>query len=216
MPLLHRSTLPNVITVGRIVMAPLVFFLIFRPTFSARLLAFILFLIAAFSDLWDGYLARKYGWISNFGKLLDPIADKLLVVVTFIPFYVLSHRGDDFMRYPFWPYEFPLWVMLVVFGREALVTVLRGIVARRGVVIPAGEAGKRKAVWQNIFIGSAIMWYALHAAARENGWIGLTWNAWRTFHAIFLSVTLLVALAMTVYSMLIYLYHWRSLVSHPT
>ena len=65
--IVHRSTLPNAITVLRILLAPAVFFLMFEPSFSARLLAFVLFLVAAFSDLVDGFLARKYGWISDFG-----------------------------------------------------------------------------------------------------------------------------------------------------
>src|SRR4051812_40082964 len=114
---MDRRAIPNVITVARIIAAPIVFFLLFDPDFTPRIIAFLLFLVAAFSDLWDGYLARKYGWISNFGKLVDPIADKLLLIVTFIPFYILSHRDDDFTAYPFWG-RLPLWVMLVVFGRE--------------------------------------------------------------------------------------------------
>ena len=89
---LRPSTLPNLITVARIVLAPVIFILLFVPTFSARLVAFVLFLMAAFSDLWDGHLARKHGWISDFGKLVDPIADKLLLAATFLPFYILSHR----------------------------------------------------------------------------------------------------------------------------
>ena len=87
--MLRPSTLPNLITVTRIALTPVIFALIFVPTFSARLTAFVLFLIAAFSDLWDGHLARKYGWISDFGKLVDPIADKLLLVATFLPVYIL-------------------------------------------------------------------------------------------------------------------------------
>lgn len=208
---MDRKVIPNVITIGRIVMAPIVFFLIFDPDFNARLLGFILFLVAAFSDLWDGYLARKYGWISNFGKLLDPIADKLLLIVTFIPFYVLSHRADEFTRYPIWG-TLPLWVVIVVFGREVLITGLRSFAARRGVVIPAGSAGKRKAVWQNIFIGTTIFWYAIHSAAREHGWNGTTWYAWRTFNGMTLAVTLFISIVLTLYSLGVYLWSWRSLV----
>jgi len=99
MPVIERHTLPNVITVGRIALAPIVAVLLFIPTFTARLLAFVLFLIAAFSDLWDGYLARKHGWISDFGKLVDPIADKLLLIVTFVPFYILSHGASAHGRF---------------------------------------------------------------------------------------------------------------------
>jgi len=138
--MVHRSTLPNAITVARILMAPAVFYLMFQPEFSARLLAFVLFVVAGVSDLVDGSLARKYGWISDFGKLVDPIADKLLLVAIFVPFYVLSHRPDA-IPLPLWR-TLPLWVLLVVFGREVLITIIRAIAARRGTIIPAGRAGK--------------------------------------------------------------------------
>lgn len=210
MSLFRRSTLPNAITVGRIVLAPAILLLLLDEDASARLLAFVLFLVAAFSDLWDGYLARKHGWISDFGKLVDPIADKLLLVVTFVPFYVLSHRPDA-QPLPLW-HTLPLWVVLVVFGRELLITVIRALAARRGIVIPAGKAGKYKALAQNIFIGTAIFWYALESAARENGWAGRGWEAWKSFHGAVLAVTLLAAVALTVYSLVVYLWGWRSLV----
>jgi CDP-diacylglycerol--glycerol-3-phosphate 3-phosphatidyltransferase len=212
MPVLHRSTLPNAITVARIVMAPAVFFLMFEPDFSPRLVAFILFVVAGVSDLVDGKLARKYGWISNFGKLVDPIADKLLLVATFVPFYILSHRPDA-VPIPVWR-TLPLWVLLVVFGRELLITGIRAVAARRGVVIPAGRAGKQKALSQNIFIGTAIFWYALQSAAREHGWRGPDWNAWQIFHGTVFVVTLGLAIVLTVYSLVVYLVGWRTLVKH--
>jgi CDP-diacylglycerol--glycerol-3-phosphate 3-phosphatidyltransferase len=211
MAVLARSTLPNAITVARIALAPVVFFLMFVPTFGARFLAWILFLAAAFSDLWDGYLARKHGWISDFGKFIDPIADKLLLVSTLLPFYILSHRPTPEGRVAVIG-TFPLWILLVILGREALVTAVRSVVARRGVVIPAGRAGKLKAVFQNIFIGTTIFWYALQTAALDNGWSGMVWDFWRGFHGFVLVVTLAIAVLLTVYSMLVYLWQWRRLV----
>ena len=112
-----RLNLPNTITVGRILVCPAIFVLAMRPTAQAGFAAFALFVIAGLSDVWDGYLARKHGWITDVGKLLDPVADKLLVASTFIPFYLISQRpgtGDDV---PFLG-PLPLWVLLVVFGRE--------------------------------------------------------------------------------------------------
>lgn len=204
---MKRSTIPNAITVARIALCPVVAFLIFVPTFTARLIAFLLFLIAAFSDLVDGHLARKHGWISDFGKLWDPVADKLLLVMTMIPFYVLSERAGDL------PVTgvLPLWVVLVLFGREALVTFLRGYAARRGIVIPAGKAGKHKAVWQNIFIGTTIFWYALLSAAYHNEWNGPFWHFWQKFHGAVYIISLTVAVALTVYSLLVYLWSWRKM-----
>lgn len=205
---LKRSTIPNLITIGRIVLAPVVALLLFVPTFTARFLAWILFLIAAFSDLWDGYLARKHGWISDFGKLFDPIADKLLLVATFVPFYLLSARGEFATSLP-WLGVLPLWVVLVIFGREALVTAVRQIAARRGAVIPAGKAGKLKATFQNIFIGTTILWFALRTAAETNGWAGGFWAFWTVFHGAVLLITLAIALGLTVWSMIVYLLEWR-------
>ncbi|MCI0436721.1 MAG: CDP-diacylglycerol--glycerol-3-phosphate 3-phosphatidyltransferase [Gemmatimonadetes bacterium] len=206
--MLRRSTIPNAITVSRIALAPVIFLLLFVPTFPARLAAFVLFLVAAFSDLWDGYLARKHGWISDFGKLFDPIADKLLMVATFVPFYVLTHPVTEMTRLP-WLESLPLWVVLVVFGREALITGIRWLAARRGSVMPAGRAGKMKALFQNIFIGATILWFALRTAAVNGAWSGEFWSFWLVFHGTFLLVSLIIAVVLTVYSLVVYLREWR-------
>jgi len=205
---LNRSTLPNAITVARIVLTPVIFLLLFTPTFTSRFIAWLLFLAAAFSDLWDGHLARKHGWISNFGKFFDPIADKLLLVATFLPFYMLSRRPGSPTQLPFFG-QLPLWVLLVVIGREALVTAIRSFAARRGMVIPAGPAGKLKAVFQNIFIGTTILWFALRTAGEDQGWAGRFWDGWQLFHATVLLTSLAIAVVLTVYSMTVYLREWR-------
>ena len=217
MALLERSTLPNVITIGRIIMAPIVAVLLFTPTFSARFLAWILFLIAAFSDLWDGYLARKHGWISDFGKLVDPIADKLLLITTFIPFYMLSHRypPDEHGRLVAID-QMPMWILIVIFGREFLITFIRSVAAKRGVVIPAGKAGKLKAVFQNIFIGTAIAWLAANSLALNSGWTTHpNWTYWSYFHGFVFLTSLAIAIFLTVYSLGVYLYEWRRLLYKP-
>jgi CDP-diacylglycerol---glycerol-3-phosphate 3-phosphatidyltransferase len=209
---LERRAIPNAITIGRIVLAPAVAALLFVPTFTARLLAWILFLAAAFSDLWDGYLARKHGWISPFGQLVDPIADKLLLVATFVPFYLISRQSPDIGEIPLFG-ALPLWVLLIVFGREALVTAIRSVAARRGHVIPAGKAGKLKAVFQNIFVGTTIFWFALRTAAVRHGWSGELWEGWLLFHGGVLLASLAIALWLTVYSLAVYLRDWRRLVA---
>ena len=87
--------LPNAITVGRIVACPAIFYLALQPSVGAKLAAFVLFVGAGLSELWDGHLARKHGWITDVGKLLDPAADKLLLFSTFIPFYIISNRPGE-------------------------------------------------------------------------------------------------------------------------
>ncbi len=203
--------LPNAITISRIALAILLVPLLMSAGWVPRLLAFAIFLIAAVSDLWDGHLARSQGLITDLGKLLDPLADKLLVAATFIPFYLLSHRPGPEARFPWFDGRFPLWIVLIIFGRELFITLFRSYAARRGVIIAAGQSGKYKAVSQNVFIGSAILWYALQDAARSRGWAGPIWRAWEQFHFAFAAGMLLIAVVLTVYSLGVYLWSYRAL-----
>lgn len=206
--------LPNGITVARFVAAPVIFALILSEGFGQLLLAFLLFLGAAVSDIWDGYLARRRGQITDFGKLADPIADKLLVLATFIPFYIVSLRAgtSSVSVVPYWRI-LPLWVLIVVLGREFLVTLFRGFAKRKGVVIPAGKAGKYKALFQNLFIGGEIFWLALRARALEHGWDGPFWSFWQVFHGSYVAITLTVAVLLTAYSLVAYVWKYRALVA---
>ncbi len=206
--------LPNGITVARFVAAPVIFALILSGGFGQLLLAFLLFLGAAISDIWDGYLARRRGQITDFGKLADPIADKLLVLATFIPFYIVSLRvgTSSVPVVPYWGI-LPLWVLIVVLGRESLVTLFRGFAKRQGVVIPAGKEGKYKALFQNLFIGGEIFWLALRARALERGWDSPFWSFWEVFHGSFVAITLTVAVLLTAYSLVAYVWKYRALVA---
>jgi CDP-diacylglycerol---glycerol-3-phosphate 3-phosphatidyltransferase len=204
--------LPNLITIARIFLAVVIIPLLFVESFTARLIAFIIFLIAAFSDLWDGHLARTRGLITDLGKLLDPLADKLLLAATFVPFYILSHRPGPEANFPWFGGILPLWILVVIFGREIFITLFRSYAARQGVVIAAGQSGKYKALSQNIFIGSAILWYALQSAALARGWSGSFWRGWQTFHFSFAVFFLGLAVILTVYSMAVYLWSYRALV----
>jgi hypothetical protein len=123
--------LPNALTVGRIVATPLIATLPLANSWGLRLTAFILFLAAAISDYIDGYLARSRKQETDLGRLLDPLADKLLLVATFIPMYLLAQHLP-FVT-PLGMVGLPLWVVLVVLGRELLMTQPPGRgAARRG------------------------------------------------------------------------------------
>ena len=195
--------LPNLITSARVIVSPLTAWLILQPRADLRLAAFVLFVVAAVSDLWDGYLARSRGQVTNFGKLVDPIADKLLLVCTLIPLYVLTRNDPSLAGLPLFG-AVPLWAVLVLLGREALITVLRFAAARRGEVVSARGIGKRKAVAQNIFIGAAILWVALRSldSSEPSGWF---WDLFTQVHAWFTTVFLAAALFLTVLSMAFYL-----------
>ncbi len=207
---LSRLDLPNVITIARIVACPILFALILLPGAFYQILAFLIFLAAALSDLWDGYLARKHGWITDTGKLLDPVADKLLLVATFIPFFIVSHRPEPLDSIPWWG-ALPLWVILVIFGRELLVTLFRAWAARRGSVLSAGPSGKVKAFTQNFFSGALILWYSLVRLAEVGGWGSMTWRLWSAFHGTVVAISLGLAIALTVYSLGVYYREHRQL-----
>ena len=198
------------ITVARIVACPVIFFLVASPELGLRFWAFLLFVAAGLSDVWDGYLARRYDMITDTGKLLDPIADKLLLVSTFVPLFIVSQRGNlDLI--PWWG-AMPLWVILLVFGRELFITFFRIYAATRGVVIPAGQVGKRKTLLQNLFVGGILLWYPLSMFADGIGWDGRVWLIWAQFHSAWVGITLWLAIVLTIYSMLDYLWVYRSVV----
>jgi CDP-diacylglycerol--glycerol-3-phosphate 3-phosphatidyltransferase len=206
--------LPNAITIARIVACPGVFWLALSPKASHLFLAFVLFLAAALSDLWDGYLARKHGLITTMGKLLDPLADKLLMVSTFLPFYLVTRGDDPLWQIPWWG-VMPLWVVVVIFGRELFVTVLRSWAARRGAVIASGKSGKIKAFIQNIFSGSLLLWFALVRWAESLEWTSSPlWQGWAWFHGAVTGLTLLVAILLTLFSLGVYLVQNRRLFRH--
>ena len=206
-----RWTLPNIITILRIAACPAIFLLALAPSVTARFAAFVLYLVAAFSDVWDGYLARKHGWVTDMGKLLDPLADKLLLLATFIPFYLISHRPGEVGDVPWWG-ALPLWIMVVVFGRELFITLFRGWASRRGTIIAAGRSGKFKALFQNFFSGGLLLWFPLESVALDRGWAGPAWEVWSVVHRAWVGITLGVAVLLTVYSMIDYLWSYRALV----
>ena len=201
--------LPNSLTLARVAVTPPLFGLLFVDTFAARLAAFVLFVLAGVSDVWDGYLARRRGQITNFGKLADPIADKMLLVATFVPFYLLPRvRGHGVGAVPYWG-PLPLWVLVVVFAREFVITAFRSYAARRGVVLPAGRVGKYKTTFQNLFSGGLILWYALQTEAARAGWSGGFWTWWQAVHGAFVAVTLAAAVGLTVVSLGVYVRRYR-------
>jgi CDP-diacylglycerol--glycerol-3-phosphate 3-phosphatidyltransferase len=177
--------------------------LLLQPDSGSRIAAFALFLVAALSDLWDGHLARTRDQITSFGKIVDPIADKLLLVATVVPLYVIMSRQLELAGLPLFG-AIPLWAVIILLGRELLITGLRFVAASQGDVVSARKLGKRKALAQNIFIGAAILWIAFRTpdfgAPRARAW---EWFS--GFHGWFTTTFLGIALVLTVLSMVLYL-----------
>ena len=209
-------TLPNILTLCRIALCPVVALLPFITGYIPKLIAFVVFLIAAFSDLVDGRLARERNEVTEVGKLLDPLADKLLLFSTLVPIYWITTYRMVQYEIPWWG-SVPLWVALVLVGREVMMTVFRYAAKRRGVIIAALGAGKLKTIFQDIFIGATIAWFAwkdLTAAyGWQTGWLGAFWEQ---LHGTVVAVTLAVAVVVTVYSLGVYFYKYRNLLHDIT
>jgi CDP-diacylglycerol---glycerol-3-phosphate 3-phosphatidyltransferase len=141
MPLENKSTiwnLPNILTLLRIAAIPVLAVLLLSPTRSSCFWAAALFAVASVTDWLDGYLARRMGIVTVFGKFLDPIADKLIVMAALIMIL---------------PYDrVPAWMVLIILGREIIITGLRGLASTEGIVIPASQLGKFKTIFQIVAI----------------------------------------------------------------
>ena len=159
--------------------------------------ALILFIAAAITDYLDGSIARKRGLETAFGKLMDPLADKVLMAAGFICLIPLK--------------AIPAWVVICIISREFLITGLRLVAASKGQILPSEKLGKHKTVWQIITVGYFLLLLSFAEFARAlhlhaEGW---WWYAWR-----WLGWTLLcVALILTLYSGLGYLSRHRKLLT---
>jgi CDP-diacylglycerol--glycerol-3-phosphate 3-phosphatidyltransferase len=157
-PKVSAWNIANVVTVIRLAMVPFFVVCLFLPGSGWRAAALVVFMVASLTDLLDGELARRYGLITDFGKIADPLADKALIGAALISLSILD--------------ELPWWVTIVILGRELGVTVLRFAVIRHGV-IPASYGGKVKTVLQIAAIVSyiwpgvpePIRWTVMGAAA---------------------------------------------------
>src|SRR2546427_2511683 len=207
-----RWTLPNVLTLARICLTPVLALLPFIQGYWPKVIAVLIFIAASSSVVVDGSPARRRNQVSELGQLLDPIADKLLLFATLIPIFWLTRHPTVLVDYriPWWG-SFPVWVALLLVGRELLITAFRFFARRRGVVIPAIGAGKLKAVVQNAFIGATLFWFAWKDALAAHRWAGWFRNFWNEFHGAVVAVTLAGAILLTVYSLIVYLYRYRAL-----
>jgi phosphatidylglycerophosphate synthase len=222
--------LPNALTIGRIAITPLVAVLPFVNGSTVRAIAFGLFVIAAVTDYVDGYLARRRNLITDLGKWLDPLADKLLLLGTFVPMYylmrgapMLQHAGQTLPpdgRFPtllasMW-LSLPLWVVVVVLGREAFMTVFRAIAKRKGVVISSIGPAKWKTTFQSVWIGGAYCWFFTATLARERGWGGNWWSAFAYFNGAVVALSMFAAIALTLWSLGLYVQRYGSIIAAPT
>lgn len=215
------------ISAARIVASPLLALLPFIPSVTVRAFAFVLYLVTAISDHVDGSIARSRGLITDLGKMLDPLADKLLLAGTFVPMFLLqAPPGDPLLaflpaiaeqsQYPFvtWGVSaiyFPWWILVPIVAREVFMTWFRTLAQRRGVVIAAQPLGKWKAGFQYTWMGASFCWFGFALAIREYDWVG---GPISSFLAFLLGgigfIAMHVALALTLISLGDYLIRHRA------
>jgi CDP-diacylglycerol--glycerol-3-phosphate 3-phosphatidyltransferase len=204
-------TLPNILTLARIAITPVVAYLPFIQGYWPKLACFVIFVTAAVTDVIDGRLARRRNLVSDLGASLDPLADKLLLFATLGPIWWISQQRHALYDIPVWG-SIPLWVCLLLIGREFAMTGFRAWAQRKGVVIAANNAGKMKAALQNVFIGGTLAWFAFRDAVRPMGWQSSPFALWwHQFHGGFVAATLGIALTLTIYSFVVYLVQYRRL-----
>jgi CDP-diacylglycerol--glycerol-3-phosphate 3-phosphatidyltransferase len=199
--------------------APLIAALPFMTSSVVRFAAFAIYIVAAVSDYYDGMLARTRDLVTDLGRLLDPLADKLLLFATLIPMFILMAPADDPFaptrdslgaahqfpfRTPWADVPLPWWVVTIVIARELLMTVFRHVAAKRGVVIGAIGAAKLKTGFQSTWVGAAYFWFFAATYATARGWDSAAWHAFAYVNGIIGVVTMVAAVFLALYSLWLY------------
>ncbi len=146
--------LPNLLTFLRILAIPLVGWLLTNPAPRQAWTAMFVYLAASLTDWADGWIARRYGFVTALGKLLDPLADKLLVISTLLMLAVMDRQPN-----------IPGWILVIIVGREFAVTGLRSIAAAEGIVLGADATGKAKMLLQTIGVHFLIVHYSYYGVS---------------------------------------------------
>ncbi len=160
-----------------------------------RTCALLIFLIAGATDFIDGEIARRYEWVTNFGKLMDPLVDKIMMAAAFISLVPLK--------------AIPAWAATTVVARDFLITGLRMMASSKGHVLPAERLGKQKTSWQVVTVIFFLALLSMHELRYANE--GSTWwfHAWHQAGPILVWITV----ALTIYSGLCYMWRHRELIA---
>ena len=183
----------NRLTLGRLALTVFFVWSLSSAWAYARTTALVIFVLAGISDYFDGAIARRYGIVTKFGKLMDPLVDKVMMAAAFICLVPLG--------------AVPAWVATIVVARDFLITGLRLLASSDGVVLPAERLGKHKTSWQI----ATVVFFLLLLAAHELG-LAQTESAWWSSAWRYGGNTLLwITIGLTIYSGLGYLWRHRGL-----
>ncbi len=196
--------LPNKLTVSRFVLTALFLWALFSPLRFNDTLALVFFSLAGFTDFLDGRIARSSKLITNFGILMDPLADKVLICSAFVAFVETTHLNPDA------PVKVAAWMVIVIVARELTITGLRLLAASKNVVLAAEKFGKHKTISQIVAINALLVLDAC------NEWPAGLQKFFRSWVPPFAEVMLWVAVALTVVSGAIYLWRNRAIYMSET
>jgi CDP-diacylglycerol---glycerol-3-phosphate 3-phosphatidyltransferase len=188
--------LPNKLTVSRFLLTGLFLWALFSPLALNDTLALIFFCVASFTDYLDGSISRRRGLITNFGILMDPLADKVLVCSAFIAFVESTHIN------PVAPVKVEAWMVIIIVARELAITGMRLLAASKKIVLAAENLGKIKTILQIVTIIALLITDATHE------WNPPLQNFFRPWVADFARIALWATVALTAVSGLVYL--WRN------
>lgn len=169
-----QLNIANQLTIVRIVAIPLYLLVLYINKDWSNVAATIIFIFAGVSDFLDGYIARKYNMITDLGKILDPIADKILVAAALIALIDLDRL--------YW------WIAVIMLARDFTMEALRNLAASKGIIIAAGIWGKLKTTFQMVAIGMISF---------KNVWLGINWY-------ILGQILMYIALVLSIYSAFVY------------
>jgi CDP-diacylglycerol---glycerol-3-phosphate 3-phosphatidyltransferase len=185
----------NRLTVSRLVLTILFVAALNSTWVYGRTAALIIFLLAGVTDFFDGEIARRYGSVTNFGKLMDPLVDKIMMAAAFISLVPLG--------------AIPAWAATTVVARDFLITGLRLMASARGQILPAERLGKHKTSWQIITVVFFLVLLSareLKYAGGEEGWWFRAWNQGGP-------LLVWIAVGFTVYSGLRYAWRHRDVIA---
>lgn len=181
--------LPNQLTTMRLALSIVLFGLI---AWDSYLISIVLFVIAAGTDWLDGYYARKYGQVTTLGRILDPFADKVIICGTFIFLIVAPEMLRE-------PWGLRPWMVVVIVGRELLVTALRSFIEERGADFSASMSGKLKMLLQCVAAVACLVFLHLHHPANTPPSVTPAWVWWTMVLSVWSAVLL------TIFSGVVYI-----------
>lgn len=188
--------LANRLTMSRILLTFVFMFFLFCQGLWAKAASLVIFILAALSDLFDGLIAQRWNMVTDFGRLMDPIADKILVLAAFAAFVQMQ--------------LIDAWMFVIIVSREILITSLRLFALNKGKVLSAARAGKHKTVSQMVVIFAILGFILLKEIVLKYS----TWNpAWEKIFRQGIFCLMVITLGLTLYSGLSYLWENRKIIA---